>query len=153
MNLLERSLLPAALVVGLSACAATPDHAPRAVSADTVAATTTQGDYQRTALTLADTISLCKEIQRDRGIPISCTITYMDGRPTMVAEFPNTEYVRTLIGPFARYVAGPFCEAANTGNREAFLVLAVRSPRLGAVYSCETGESSDWVPLDELLVS
>jgi len=62
----------------------------------------------------------------------------------MVVGFPGPYEYDTYGRVIVEYVAAPFCEAANNGNREAFLVFAVSRPDLMRLYSCETGEITQW---------
>jgi hypothetical protein len=100
----------------------------------------------RPPLTIADAISARKEVQRSSSIPVGCETSYIQGVPSMVMLFRDSKDADSLLGPMAKQVAGPFCAAANSANREAsvFIVIGNRSARH---YSCEMG---DWGPWFEL---
>jgi len=149
-----RPILAAGLaVVTLTACGIaetrpTSEPPPQATAAVTttpprVSDTYAYGQASR-PLTLADSIQVCREVQRSRHIPITCQTTYVEGHPTMVVGFAGPYEYDAYGRVIVEYVAAPFCAAANSGNREAFLVFAVKRPDLMRLYSCETGEITEW---------
>ena len=127
-----------------STSATRPQTTPAVTAAPTRVSDTYSYTEPRRPLTLADSIQVCREVQRSRRIPITCQTTYVEGRPTMVVGFPGPYEYDTYGRVIVEYVAAPFCEAANNGNREAFLVFAVSRPDLMRLYSCETGEITQW---------
>ena len=149
MYMLRSILLATSAVAMLNACGTAetrPTPEARQTSPPVAAAPAEPSYLQKTQspMTLADSIQVCKRVQQERHIPIVCLTTYVEGRPTMVVGFADASGFRTYGGAIVEYVAGPFCDAANQANREAFLVFSVERPGLATLYSCETGEMTEW---------
>ena len=64
--------------------------------------------------------------------------------------FPSVENVQKTLEPIATYIADPFCNAANSGNREAYFLVLVTDVHKVSAYSCETQEMSPWINWDDL---
>ena len=62
----------------------------------------------------------------------------------MMVVFPNAGAMQELWTAMSNHVAAPFCFAAVTANREAFVFLGVKDPMHVRLFSCETGEWSEW---------
>jgi hypothetical protein len=71
----------------------------------------------------------------------------------MVVGFVNSRQFDTYAKTFADYVGGPFCDAAASERYSGYIVVALASPEVGAIYSCETNKISKWFPLDSLQTS
>ena len=99
-------------------------------------------------ITVHDAIAACEELRYSGENSVDCVVTYVQGHPTLAVEFANEPSMNADLGEFSERIAHPFCEAANKDKESAFFVVALKSPRMGSVLSCETGESSDWVLLD-----
>ena len=95
-------------------------------------------------LTVAETIDLCKAVHIAQELPIGCSVTYLEGKPAMFISFQNLESATLYWGAMTEVVTAPFCQAANEGNRQAFLFVGLINNELGRLFSCETGEWSDW---------
>jgi hypothetical protein len=146
-----RPILAAALATTtLTACgtaetrsrSAAPPQTTTAVT-PRVSATYANAEPSR-PLTLADSNAGMQGSTALAHIPITCQTTYVQGHPTMLVGFSGAYEYDAYGSIIVEYVAAPFCEAANSGNREAFLVFAVRRPDLMRLYSCETGEITEW---------
>lgn len=98
---------------------------------------------------ISEAVSACKNIQSAKNIPIACKFDYLDGTPVMVVGFPDIDIIQGYLEPMDEYVTGPFCDAANKASRQAFLLIVVTSAKVGKLYSCESGEASNWFSLDD----
>lgn len=103
-----------------------------------------QADEPRNPTSVSEAVQACKKIQATNDIPIVCKSTYFEGRPAMIVGFPDQSTGATWIEAFATYVGVPFCEAANRGNRQAMLLLAINDQKIATIYNCETQEFSEW---------
>jgi hypothetical protein len=95
-------------------------------------------------LTVAATIQLCKEVQAEAVLPIACSVTYLNGRPSMFVTFADQETAGEYWDAMSEAVADPFCEAANAGNRQAFVYISLADTETGRIYGCESDEWTDW---------
>jgi len=105
---------------------------------------------ETTPMTMFDSIAVCDEVRRSSTSSINCIVTYVQGHATLAVEFVNERSMQAYFGAFSKEVADPFCKAANKDGAGAYFVVALKTPRIGSVSSCETGESSGWVSLDSL---
>jgi hypothetical protein len=101
-------------------------------------------------LTMSDSIAACDKVKRSSKNAINCVVTFVQGHPTLAVEFANERSMRAYLGTFSKQVADPFCKAASGEVAQAFFVVVLRSPRMGSVSWCETGESNGWVSLESL---
>jgi len=101
-------------------------------------------------MNVSDPIVVCNDVHRGLDIPINCVVTYVEGRPTMVAEFSTARSMNNYLETFVDYVANPFCEAANRQKLEAYFMVTLKHPRIGTIYSCTTGKGGDWVSLEKV---
>jgi len=101
-------------------------------------------------LTLSDSIAACDQVRRSSENAINCVVTVVRGHPTLAVEFANERRMRDDLDAFSKQVADPFCKAASGEVAQAFFVVVLRSPRMGSVSWCETGESNGWVSLESL---
>jgi hypothetical protein len=97
--------------------------------------------------TMSELMAVCDEVRRSSNNTINCVVTSVQGHPTLAVEFLDERSMKLHLVAFSKRVADPFCNAANQSNQDAYLVVALRQPRIGSVASCETGESSGWVSL------
>ena len=65
----------------------------------------------------------------------------------MIMAFRDSKDADTLMGAMAKHVAGPFCAAANSVNREAMVYLVLMG-RYARQYSCEMGVWGPWFELN-----
>lgn len=100
------------------------------------------------SMTVYDAIVACDELRYSGESSVNCVVTYVQGHPTLAVEFANEPSMNADLGEISKRIAHPFCEAANKDKERAFFVVALKTPRMGSVSSCETGESSGWVLLD-----
>ena len=105
-------------------------------------------DPEISFMTVHDAIAACDALRYSGENSVNCIVTYVQGHPTLAVEFANEPSMNADLGEFSERIAHPFCKAANKDKESAFFVVALKSPRMGSVLSCETGESSDWVLLD-----
>ena len=99
-------------------------------------------------MSMFDSIAACNQVRHSNTPPINCAVTHVQGHPTLAVEFIDQEAMQVHLGEFAKNVAVPFCAAANRDGEQAYFVVALTNPGLGLVSSCRTGESSDWVSVD-----
>jgi hypothetical protein len=104
-------------------------------------------------MTMFDSITACDEVRRSSNSSINCIVTYVQGHATLAVEFVNERSMQANFGAFSKQVADPFCKAANKDDAGAYLVVALRNPRVGSASACKTGESTGWVSLDRLAQS
>jgi hypothetical protein len=96
-------------------------------------------------LTISQSKYLCEEIQKDSNIAISCEFRYIESKPTMYLVFPNSNVASNSWQILTENLAGPFCGAANSVNRQANVVLALDDSKIARVYFCETNVWSEWI--------
>jgi hypothetical protein len=100
-------------------------------------------------MTLAESIQLCQQIQQARDVAVGCEVKYIDGIPTMYVGFSNYATASKAWPLITQGLAGPFCVAANSVNRQAQLVLAIQDTQLARAYSCETNVWTEWMNYGE----
>jgi hypothetical protein len=100
-------------------------------------------------LTVAETIRLCKAVHAAQELPIGCSVTYLEGKPSMFVAFENLQTATQYWAEMSEVVTAPFCQAANEGNRQAFLFVGLMSNEVGRIYSCETNEWTEWFSYDD----
>jgi len=100
-------------------------------------------------LNISETIKACQAIQASRDVPISCAFDYLEGRPSMVVGFRDLESATTYWKAMSDKVAGPFCQAANLANRQAMVFVTLVDSEMASMYSCESGQWSEWVSISE----
>jgi len=98
---------------------------------------------------ISEAISACKNLQKASNIPITCNTEYIQGKPGMFIGFPSIKVAEKWISAFSEYVAEPFCSSANRANRQAFLFFVVQDLQVGKLYSCESGDVSNWLDLSK----
>ena len=96
-------------------------------------------------LTVAEAISLCKAVQDSADLPISCDVTYLDGRPSMFVGFTNLTTAHEYWGAMSEVVTAPFCQATNSANRQAFVFVALVHGEVARLFACATGEWTESV--------
>ena len=99
--------------------------------------------------TIADSIQACKRLQAKNDIPITCATRYIDGKPAMIMGFPNKDTSENWLQTITQYVSAPYCEAANSSNRQAFLAITLKNENVGRIYACEKQEWSGWFSLTD----
>lgn len=98
--------------------------------------------------TMDDVVRVCKNVQANPQIPVSCVTDYVNGVPSVIVGFPSADEANDYMDQVAQKVAQPFCEAANRAGRRAsfFITLAGAQARR---YDCEGQSWSDWFPLPQ----
>ncbi len=99
---------------------------------------------------ISEAISACRRVEKSTQIPVNCGVEYLGDTPAMLIGFPDSTTFARYATAFTEVVAAPFCSSAVRSNRQALLLYTVRSENVGSIYSCESGELSDWFDLDEL---
>ena len=145
MGIIRSILVATVATLALGACGTTRPLAGPTVKVPTVDSERSTVRRAQRVATLADSIQVCKVVQRERHIPISCLTTYVKGRPTMLVGFADASDFDDYGRVIAEYVAGPFCDAANRAGRQAFVAFALNRPGLMKLYACETGEMTGWL--------
>jgi hypothetical protein len=100
------------------------------------------------APTIADAIAACNAVQANRKVPVSCRTQYIDGLPAMIVGFPTPEAAEAYMDQVAEKVAGPFCNAANSANRRASLIVTLARAQ-ARHFDCEQQRWGDWFELSE----
>jgi hypothetical protein len=95
-------------------------------------------------LTISDTLQICENIQSDNDIPIGCSVEYYEGKPMMNVLFSDVGSMNSLWEAMVQNVTLPFCNAATSSNREAFLIILVNNIKKKRFYSCEKQKWADW---------
>ena len=149
MTAMTSSVSLAILCCALGACSSVEPRADYAGDTRYSGSSSTTATTSYTP-TVVDLVGICRELQRSGRIPFSCAVRYLGGQPAMVVQFASSREMETYLDTFAEYLGGPFCDAANRGNRDGYIVLALQSPAVGTVYSCERKQISKWFPLDRL---
>lgn len=108
-----------------------------------------QDDSDSVVLNIADTIESCRDIEADEELPISCKFEYVEGSPAMVVTFADMAAAEYYWEDMSKYVAGPFCKAANSSNRHAVVFINLFGPKQARLYSCEASSWSDWHSYEE----
>ncbi|MFC3103997.1 hypothetical protein [Salinisphaera aquimarina] len=67
----------------------------------------------------------------------------------MIMGFPNKHTSENWLQTITQYVSAPYCEAANSSNRQAFLAITLKNENVGRVYACEKQEWSGWFSLTD----
>jgi hypothetical protein len=140
-----------AWLITLAGCA--PARPP--VSAPTAAAEAAGAQPSepspRADATLAEASAACDRVQENAEIPVTCRTDYIDQMPSMLVGFRSIDEANAWLGPFARDIGQPFCEAANRSQRPASVYMAVGSgdDRRGRRFSCELGTWGEWFSLAE----
>lgn len=98
--------------------------------------------------TIASAIRTCSSVQANREVPVSCQTEYVNGIPSMIIGFPTPADLETYLDPVADHVAGPFCDAANSANRRASLIVVLANSR-ARHFDCERQQWSEWFRLPE----
>jgi hypothetical protein len=106
-----------------------------------------EGGFQ--PLTVAETVAACNRLQESDEFPIGCAFEYFDGKPTLMITFANQESGRPYADVLDDKLIGPFCQAANSANRQAAVIMVLVEENLGSLYSCESDEWSEWTTFQE----
>jgi hypothetical protein len=99
------------------------------------------------ANTFAAAVQACKQIQATAEIPIGCSVEYIEGAPAMVVGFGSLDDATNYWDVMAEHVAEPFCEAANSANRAAFVFVVILD-KAARPFLCELDEWGDWFDLE-----
>ena len=105
-------------------------------------------DYSKPS-NISEAIKVCKKVQAAKEIPIICDTSYYKGRPVMMIGYSDFDTGRKWIEATVEFIAEPYCNAANRGNRQAFVIFVIKNMRVARIYSCETNEMSDWFDTGE----
>jgi hypothetical protein len=98
---------------------------------------------------IAEAIEACRKLQNSREIPFSCGIEYIDNIPTMMVGFSDYPEMENWLTVFDEYISEPFCKSANQSNRQAVILVYLKSSGMGNLYSCETRSLSGWIDLNQ----
>jgi hypothetical protein len=96
--------------------------------------------------TLAKVTSGCQAIHRSAKIPVDCSIQAVGGMPSVLLGFRNQQEAEEYIGPTARYVGAPFCNAANQAGMVASVFVFVGQTR-GRQFRCDRATWGEWTEL------
>jgi hypothetical protein len=133
-----RSLaLALGLALGTSACAGTGTHARTALA--------------RPTQTLAAAAAACSKMQQEQAIPVGCITRDIGGVPSMFIAFDRQATADLHLSHVASEVAGPFCDAANSSNRQASVYVAIST--WAKRYNCELGQWGEWFSFNGNLAS
>ena len=102
----------------------------------------------KAAITLAS--EMCAAVQANEQLPVSCETRFVGKVPSIIVGFRNVTEAQELIGPFARDIGMPFCEAANRMGREGriYMMVGTGAERLGRRWNCELGMWGEWARVD-----
>jgi hypothetical protein len=147
MNVIKSTASALTLACAFGACSTVDARSGRSPHYDEGAAA-----FRSTgsALTFSEAVGICNRVQQSKRIPFSCSVRYLRGQPTMVVAFANAQDLNTYAEAFATYVGTPFCDAAISENGRGYIVIALQSPSVGSIYSCESSKITQWFSLDEL---
>ncbi len=98
---------------------------------------------------ISEVIQVCKNVQAAKEIPITCDASYYEGKPVMMIGYSDFDTGKQWIEATVEYIAEPYCNAANRGNRQAFVIFVINNMRIASIYSCETNEMYDWFDIGE----
>jgi hypothetical protein len=93
---------------------------------------------------------MCAAVQANKQLPVSCETRFVGKVPSIIVGFRNVTEAQELIGPFARDIGMPFCEAANRMGREGriYMMVGTGAERLGRRWNCELGMWGEWARVD-----
>ncbi|MBN1652915.1 MAG: hypothetical protein JXA30_03985 [Deltaproteobacteria bacterium] len=100
------------------------------------------------ALTVADAVQKCRQVQIDVGLPITCKASRINNLPSLMVGFPTKALLEKYIEAVADHIGNPFCDALTSQNREGSFFVIVAG-RWAKQFSCEMQTWTAWVDLDE----
>lgn len=98
--------------------------------------------------TIAEVISLCKNVNASTDIPVKCSSEYVKDKAVVTIVFPDLETAKQWDDKAIEYLGAPFCIASNSANRQSFLIFAIADLAKGRYYECESQTYSDWFTLN-----
>jgi hypothetical protein len=98
--------------------------------------------------TLAAAAAACERLQKSADVPVSCATDYIEGVLSMFIGFRNFSEARAYEEDVTHWIGAPFCNAANSANRQAsyYLIVGKKDVRR---FTCELGRWSDWFELPD----
>lgn len=106
-------------------------------------------DMASSAISIADAVETCRSVQDSQEVPIGCEFDYVDGKPAIFVVLPNLDTADEYWQSMSEAVGVPFCDAANSANRQAILFVSLADTGESRLYSCESDEWTDWFQASE----
>ena len=98
--------------------------------------------------TIAEVISLCKNVNASTDIPVKCNAEYIKDKTVITIIFPDLDTAKQWDDKAIEYLGAPFCNASNSVNRQSYLIFAIEDIAKGRYYECESQTYSEWFTLN-----
>jgi len=91
-------------------------------------------------------IEICRKIQANQDIPISCETTFVEkNKPALAIIFQNSNDVEQYWKRVSDNIGNPFCEATNISSYEGLIILYIADQEKARIFECVPKTWTDWI--------